>query len=472
MRVACFLLPHLPIATERARLPHLWGQPLALVAPDGTLACVSEEAGLWGVAGGQTADGARRLCRNLVTLPYDRLTYEAAARCVWDALAIESSVVEPVAPEVCYVAMEGRSILARLRHLAAGIAAGTRTNAQVGLGNSKLTAYHAARQDREGKVYIVPPGEESMLLAPLPLHAIPRLDARLVKRLQRLGLSTLGELAVVPPTELRRQIGSRALLIERLVQGRDNDPVKPAWPPPALNMEIRFEWEVASVFPIYEALDVLAEQTARALLRRREFCRTLTLRIEMADRCFLEVSERLIDPSDEAAGLRRAARRLLGRIQGRIDRPLVAVGLRASELGIGGAVQLELLDLYGNGLPHIRRRRLDATLAHLRERFGVGAVVSLSLLQQARRIHLWTYPLGHLLDEPVQVATTSRGCPARFWRRHTAYEVRHIRQFWCETDWVWDEPIERQAYRCETDPMGLYELHRTGRSWRLAALAD
>jgi hypothetical protein len=61
MLIACFHMPQIGIAVERARLPHLMGKPVGLSAPDDTLVAVSEEKTAFGIRAGQAASGARAL---------------------------------------------------------------------------------------------------------------------------------------------------------------------------------------------------------------------------------------------------------------------------------------------------------------------------------------------------------------------------------------------------------------------------
>src|SRR5262249_46986750 len=151
---------------------------------------------------------------------------------------------------------------------------------------------------------------------------------------------------------------------------------------------------------------------------------------------------------DEADALCRAARRVLKRLL--IDQPLLEVCLSVSGLGSGSGVQLALMDdnRQGRGLPHERRAWLEATLARLRARFGPGAAVTAQRLRQSRRLHLWTYPLGHLLNQPIEVATDGQGTPVRYWQcgRHgqvTQREVRRIQNLWKETEWFWGSASQR-----------------------------
>src|SRR5437868_1577965 len=102
MPIACCFMPDIALYVERARSPHLAGRPVGIAGPDDILVVVSEEAAPFGIRIGQTSSGARGLCERLTVLPYDRPAYELAARPVWDLCAVESSIVEPISPEVCY----------------------------------------------------------------------------------------------------------------------------------------------------------------------------------------------------------------------------------------------------------------------------------------------------------------------------------------------------------------------------------
>src|SRR5207237_5832275 len=106
------------------------------------------------------------------------------------------------------------------------------------------------------------------------------------------------------------------------------------------------------------------------------------------------------------------------------------------------------------------------------KRYWPCAVITAGMLRHARLIGLWTYPLGHLLEEPIQVVTDARGVPVRFWRRGRPRDVRRVQDYWREAEWFWGTLSERTVYRVETDPSGLCELHSIGLQWRLGAIAD
>jgi hypothetical protein len=218
-----------------------------------------------------------------------------------------------------------------------------------------------------------------------------------------------------------------------------------------------------------------AESLSGRLDEAREYCRTLALLIGMAEGACLQETERLALPTNDSKTLYSAALRLLGRV--RLERPPISVRLKACELGAGSALPLVLFDdnQHGRGLPHERRARLETTLAYLRRRYGASAVLRAGVIAEAQRIRLWTYPLGHLLDEEIRVATDGEGVPVRYWRyrRHwQRWDVKSIHDRWRETEWLGGRLSERTVYRLETEPAGICELHQMEAGWRLAAMAD
>ena len=470
--IACFLFPQTGIAVERTRIISLWGAPLALVSPEGVLLVVSDEGQQFGVRVGQSASSARALCSSLVVLPYDRAGYETAMQSVWNALAIESSVVEPTSPEIVFSELTGRDIIERVQNLSQNFSNSLRIPVQVGLAKSKFVAYQAALRSRETELVVVTPGTEALFLSAVPLHYAPQINPKLRLRLNRLGLHNFGDLSKLPARELQRQFRQDGLRLHRLARGEDGDRIQALWPPRSLCHSISFEDEVHDERTVHHALKLCAEEIACALIKNREYARSMELFVSLADGSQLQADAKLIMPLDDAAALHRVAIRLLRRLP--IEQPLVGIRLEAGDLGAGSGIQMALFDDNGSGIgyPHERRRKLEEAIAYCKGRFGIGAVVPARLLAEARRIHLWTYPLGHIMNERVDVATTSKGVPVRYWRRGRRYEVKRIHDRWKEAEAVWNELVERTTFRVETEPTGLYELKLTGKQWRVVGVAD
>lgn len=473
--IASFVLERIGVACERARLPQLEGEPIALATREETIGAVSKEAHDYGIRKGQAATFARTLCPGLIVVPYDRDAYLSAAEAVWDAIAVETSFVEPVSPEIVFAEISGTDLEARLASLAERIAQAVGCDVRVGAGRSKLIAELASRAKSESAVVIVDPGGETVLLRSAPLSALHLLPEKARLRAQKLGIRTLGDVGALPPAEVERQFKEAAPVLQRLAKGDDGDAVRALWPPPSRSHAVRFDDEVSDSRFIEQALQLCAGRIADALVRDRRFCRILTLTAEMGDGMCLHQREELVQPLREPAALHRAALRLAQRMA--LSAPVSRLELTASELTAGSSVQLTLMNADDTLTPE-ERQSLDASLAHVKEKFGVRAIVSASLMHKAQRIHLWTYRLGLAGREDVDVVVDQDGLPVRIYRtslrRDIAleYMVTAIQNFWQESDWSWGQMSEKRCFRVLTRPDGLFELHETGGKWSLQAAMD
>jgi len=68
-------------------------------------------------------------------------------------------------------------------------------------------------------VRVVLPGTEAAAVAPLPIQYLPGVGPKTVVRFQHLGITTLGELAALPSTQLVRLFGPRGATWQHLAQG-------------------------------------------------------------------------------------------------------------------------------------------------------------------------------------------------------------------------------------------------------------
>lgn len=295
-RVCCIWLPrfglHAASRLQTSLLAHdaaLETHQLALYRP-GTryqelLECspVLERAG---ILPGLPLREAQSRVPDAVFLPCDDGVLDAMERAlgpVLDALDSFSPVVEPPSRAqlgdgraAAYVDVTGlealygpeSSLAARLIEVVADAdIAGLRPSAGIAAGKfaAWVAASLAARVDPP--LTVVPPNEDALFLAPLPLETIPLpLQARLA--LQRLGVRTLGAFAALPANSVALRLsryGEDGLRAHRLAQGFDDAPLRPRVPKPAARVELIFEWEESDLDRLTFALKILADQLAARL---------------------------------------------------------------------------------------------------------------------------------------------------------------------------------------------------------------
>src|SRR5579875_2246837 len=276
--VVCVLLPRLELLVAAGERRELLARPSALApAPGGVQAVgeVSLAAEAFGIHPGMRLGEALARCPQLTLIPPD----PAGVADRWERVLVRlesiGAAVEPERPGL--VCFDARGLL-RLHGGIEGILAATRralrTPARLGVAPSRFAAVAAAIRARPRRPVIIAGGRAAAraFLAPMPvalLRARPSLAA-LPEALERLGVSTLGELAALPPAAVADRFGTTGLLAHELACGGDGT-LHPR-PPGELIRESLELPEAGSGVQLERALGLLID---RLLARRERRGRTL-----------------------------------------------------------------------------------------------------------------------------------------------------------------------------------------------------
>jgi DNA polymerase-4 len=199
------------------------------------------------------------------------------------------------------------------------------------------------------------------------VERLPGVGPALLDKLHDRGVTTVGDLARVPPHLLRLSFGEWGELLARRARGEDLRRVVRHEEVKSISREHTFEEDVADVSLLESTLIALTEDVCRRLRRKRLEARTVTIKIRYSDFVTHTCSRTLSRPLDvdetffkEALALFRQGRRR------RYHLRLVGVGL--SNL-MPRAWQDDLFD---QELPLLRE--LDLKLDAIREKYGKEAV--------------------------------------------------------------------------------------------------
>lgn len=234
MLVACVFVPHFALRVVLLDRPELDGTPLVLGPPPGGRPLVADatpEAIARGVRPGMLLREATALCPEAIALPPSRGRENAVAERLLAALEALSPLVEPDAgmPGCCYVDLHGLgrrlgSAEQAAAHLLQAVPPVLRP--RVGVAPGKFAARVAAGLARPGARCVVPAGEVAAFLAPRSVSWLP-LPPDALRRFDRLGLRTLGDLAALPASAVAARFGPAGRRAWELANGRDDDPVRP-----------------------------------------------------------------------------------------------------------------------------------------------------------------------------------------------------------------------------------------------------
>ncbi|WP_425585725.1 hypothetical protein [Streptomyces longisporus] len=150
----------------------------------------------------------------------------------------------------------------------------------------------SARPGRGGIQYVAP-SETEQFLAPQPIEDSCGIRRAQAVELRRLGVETIGQLALVPPATALRILGHPARLLQERARGIDRRTILPGRAPEPVRVRADFSRDVLDgLQPRAAALQLVTDLAAR-LRTRSQAARTVTVTVRMADQKDLSKSRRL-----------------------------------------------------------------------------------------------------------------------------------------------------------------------------------
>src|SRR6266404_1292317 len=261
-RIACLLVPDLPIAAAFRADPDLAGRPLALSAGTGThapIVAAAAAARARGVHAGHTVAQARAIAADLVVRPRDETAERSAVRALVDVAASLASRIEAATDGAVFLDAAGAAHLvpseAGLATALVARAARVGLAARAAVGGSMTVARLAALHATE----VVPPGTELGFLAPLPLACLAPPPA-IAATLERWGIRRLGDLARLPVAEVATRLGPAGAALVRAARGEDERPLAPQPLGGAVEEAIDLEYALDALEPLIFVLRGLVER--------------------------------------------------------------------------------------------------------------------------------------------------------------------------------------------------------------------
>ena len=257
--------------------------PIALIDKGLVFAC-SAAARIEGVQRGLRVREAQARCTDLVVRPYEQQLDSRTFEIVITAIEELMPGVQLVRPGIAAVRSRGPAryyggeepaglaLVALLESL--GIA-GTR----VGIADGPFTAEQAARTATSARrVRVVPEGASAEFLGGLPISLLE--DPVLITLLRRLGISSLGEFAALPPADVLGRFGPDGAHLHALAGGLDSRPIVAHQPPDELDVVVAFEPPLDRVDQVTFGVRASADDFVQRLVAKKLVCTTLRVEIE------------------------------------------------------------------------------------------------------------------------------------------------------------------------------------------------
>ena len=364
-------------SVEQLDHPEWRGLPVIVGgSPDkrGVVSTASYEARRYGVRSAMASATAARLCPDAIWTSGNFVRYREMSAKVMQILIDETPLVEQVSIDEAffditpgrYSKEEPYEICARIQSRVCELG----ITCSIGLGTTKSVAKIASERDKPRGLTVVFPGTEAAFLAPLPIRAMSGIGASSERRLEALGIKTLGQLARADERQLEKALGSAAHTMRLRAAGLEQSAVASAYAeedPKSVSNERTFEKDLFDRTEIEAAILHIASMVGRRLRRKGLAGSTVTLKIKHSPTSSHTAQMHMGSPTDDEHRFGPCAVALLDKVW-REGQPVRLVGVGISRFDDPPA-EPGLFDKEDEST-----RRLSAATDLVRERFGDGAI--------------------------------------------------------------------------------------------------
>jgi DNA polymerase IV len=364
-------------SVEQRADPSLAGRPVVVggLGPRGVVAAASYEARRFGIQSAMPMARARRACPDAVFLAPRFDAYTDASRTVMAILRSYTPLVEPISLDEAFLDARGaRRLHGPAREIAREIRARVRADtglvASVGLATTKLLAKIASDLAKPDGFLVVEAGDELRFLHPLDVGRLWGVGPATRRRLERLGVHTIGDLAAIPEATLCHTLGdAHGAHLHALAHNDDDRAVQPERHAKSIGHEETFATDVTDRHRLEVDLMRFADRVATRLRESAVAARTVQLKARYRDFRTITRSRTLPDATDLAQDLVIVGRELLAEID-------LGDGLRL--LGLAAQQLVPITDVQPHlplgGPSDARHASLERTIDEVRARYGDDAV--------------------------------------------------------------------------------------------------
>jgi len=283
-------------AVEVRDRPELEGQPV-VVGPDpreghhrGVVLTASYEARRYGVRSAMPCAEALRRCPQAVFVPPDFAKYGRASEGIMATLRRFADRLEPSGIEEAFLDVTSRvhGGFGPAKDLARGLKAAVRgehrLTCSVGIAPSKGVAKIASDFEKPDGLTVVPPDHVAGFLAPIPARKIAGVGPKTARRLEEIGIESIGDLQAFPRQDLVETFGAFGEYLQDVAFGRDaDDVVELTGPPESIGTETTFEEDLDAYDVLWLEVEGMARDLHAQLLDEGFAYRTVTLKARYAD---------------------------------------------------------------------------------------------------------------------------------------------------------------------------------------------
>ncbi len=274
-------------AVEKRDQPELNDRPVIVGGGRrGVVSAACYVARLYGVRSAMPMFKALKACPDAVVIKPDMAKYSRVGRQIRKMMEETTPLVEPISIDEAFLDLSGTEVLhggSAARTCAAlvrRIEHEVGVTASIGLSYNKFLAKLASDLDKPRGFAVIGRAEAERRLAPMPVNRIWGVGRKLLERLEKDGIHTIGDLHPYEEADLMRSYGVIGRRLFNFCRGLDHRLVTPDHAAKSISSETTFDTDITEGAALQARLWGLCEKVATRLKKADLAGRTVVLKLK------------------------------------------------------------------------------------------------------------------------------------------------------------------------------------------------
>ncbi len=329
-------------AVEEREHPELKGKPVIVGADPkegkgrGVVSTCNYEARKYGVKSGMPISKAWKLCPQAVFVPVNYRLYMQASARIMDILSKHGDKFESWGIDEAFLDVSSKvKDFEEARKLALQIKIEIfekeKLTCSIGVGPNKLVAKIASDFQKPDGLTVVEEKDVKAFLAPLDIDKLLWVGKKTARKLNKLGIKTIGDMANYDPSVLVEKFGVMGTQLYLFSQGIDNSEVGLRGEVKSIGRNVTFEKDTTDWTFVFQTLDKLCEAIHKEVKKNNFLFKTVTVTVRYENFETHTHGKTLPFLTDRLSDLEKAAPELMQPYL-RPERKIRLVGARVSSL--------------------------------------------------------------------------------------------------------------------------------------------
>ena len=359
--------------------PSIREKPVAVCgdpeARHGIVLTKNQHAKKYGVQTGEAIWQAKQKCPSLVVVPPDYPLYLHISRRMHEILGQYSDKVESFGLDESWVEIsaddmdvkKGQLVADEIRHR---IHRTLGITVSVGVADNKVMAKLGSDYKKPDATTVLPPDLYEQIVWPLPVSDLLYVGPATTRKLARIGVCTIGQLANLDESLLVHKFGKIGYMLKAFALGLDTSPVKPievSLPIKSVGNSTTPPHDIENMTDVKELVYLLAESVATRLRENNFKARCISVSARTTELISSSCQTTLSQSTCLAKEIAETALRLFEQ-RYRFGFPFRSMGINCSQLSpLDAPVQV---DMFGEDERRVKQEQLERSIDGLRSRFG------------------------------------------------------------------------------------------------------